>query len=106
MVGLGETMDEVKEVMRDLRRWGVDILTIGQYLQPSRQHLPIARYYTLEEFAELKDFGLEIGFRGWRAPRWCAPPTTPPSRCARSAPCIRNCTAHKHPPTHFRPLFW
>jgi len=63
MVGLGETIDEVKEVMRDQRSWGVDILTIGQYLQPSRQHLPIARYYTLEEFADLKDYGLSIGFQ-------------------------------------------
>jgi lipoyl synthase len=63
MVGLGETIEEVKGVMRDLRSWGVDILTIGQYLQPSRRHLPIERYYTLEEFAELKQFGLEIGFR-------------------------------------------
>ncbi len=63
MLGLGETMDEVKEVMRDLRSWGVDILTIGQYLQPSRKHLPIDRYYTLEEFAELKAFGLGIGFK-------------------------------------------
>jgi lipoic acid synthetase len=63
MLGLGETMDEVKEVMRDLRAWGVDILTIGQYLQPSRQHLPIRRYYTMEEFNELKAFGLDIGFR-------------------------------------------
>jgi lipoic acid synthetase len=63
MVGLGETIDEVKEVMRDLRSWGVDILTIGQYLQPSRKHLPMQRYVTLEEFAELKTFGLEIGFR-------------------------------------------
>lgn len=63
MVGLGETMDEVKDVMRDLRSWGVDILTLGQYLQPSRQHLPISRYYTMEEFAELKEFGLGIGFR-------------------------------------------
>ncbi len=63
MVGLGETIEEVKDVMRDLRSWGVDILTIGQYLQPSRQHLPIARYYTMEEFAELKEFGLGIGFR-------------------------------------------
>ena len=63
MLGLGETMDEVKEVMTDLRSWGVDILTIGQYLQPSRQHLPIARYYTLEEFADLKDFGPSIGFQ-------------------------------------------
>jgi lipoyl synthase len=63
MLGLGETMEEVKEVMQDLRSWGVDILTIGQYLQPSRQHLPIVRYYTLEEFAELKEFGLGIGFQ-------------------------------------------
>lgn len=63
MVGLGETMEEIKEVMRDLRSWGVEILTIGQYLQPSRQHLPIARYYHPDEFTELKEFGLEIGFR-------------------------------------------
>ncbi|HOD03628.1 MAG TPA: lipoyl synthase [Anaerolineaceae bacterium] len=62
MVGLGETLDEVKAVMDDLRTWGVQILTIGQYLQPSRKHLPMARYYTLEEFAELKEYGLGIGF--------------------------------------------
>jgi lipoic acid synthetase len=63
MVGLGERMDEVHEVMRLLREWDVDILTIGQYLQPSRHHLPVERYYTMEEFAEMKSFGLEIGFR-------------------------------------------
>ncbi|HVN53791.1 MAG TPA: lipoyl synthase [Anaerolineaceae bacterium] len=63
MVGLGETMDEIKDAMRDLRSWGVDILTIGQYLQPSRKHLPIERYYTPEEFTELKEFGLGIGFQ-------------------------------------------
>jgi lipoic acid synthetase len=63
MLGLGETIDEVKAAMRDLRQWGVDILTIGQYLQPSRQHLPIARYCTPEEFAELKSYGMEIGFQ-------------------------------------------
>jgi lipoic acid synthetase len=63
MVGLGETIDELKGVMRAQRAWGVDILTIGQYLQPSKKHLPIDRYYTLEEFAELKDYGLEIGFK-------------------------------------------
>jgi lipoic acid synthetase len=63
MVGLGETLDEIKTVMRDQRSWGVDILTIGQYLQPSKKHLPIARYYTLEEFAELRDYGREIGFK-------------------------------------------
>lgn len=63
MVGLGETIDEVKSVMRDQRSWGVDILTVGQYLQPSKKHLPISRYYTLEEFGELREFGREIGFR-------------------------------------------
>jgi lipoic acid synthetase len=63
MLGLGESMDEVKAAMCDLRLWGVDILTVGQYLQPSRQHLPIERYYTPEEFAEIKAFGLEIGFQ-------------------------------------------
>lgn len=63
MVGLGETLDEVKAVMIDLRDWGVDILTIGQYLQPTRKHLPIERYYPPEEFEQLKDFGDSIGFR-------------------------------------------
>lgn len=63
MVGLGETLDEVKEVMRAERSWGVDILTIGQYLQPSKQHLPIDRYYGLEEFEELKTYGLGLGFK-------------------------------------------
>jgi len=63
MLGLGETLDEVEAVMRDLRAWGVDILTIGQYLQPSKRHLPIERYYTPEEFAALQQYGLGIGFR-------------------------------------------
>ena len=63
MVGLGETMEEIKAVMRDQRAWGVDILTVGQYLQPSKKHLAIERYYTLEEFAEIKEYGLGLGFR-------------------------------------------
>ena len=63
MVGLGETVDELNETMGDLRSWGVDILTIGQYLQPSAKHLPIERYYHPDEFAELKEYGLGIGFR-------------------------------------------
>ena len=63
MVGLGETFDEVVESMGNLRSWGVDILTVGQYLQPSRRHLPVERYYTPDEFKELKRVGLgEIGF--------------------------------------------
>ena len=49
--------------MCDQRSWGVDILTIGQYLQPSKKHVPIARYYTMEEFVELRDYGREIGFK-------------------------------------------
>ncbi|MCJ7695433.1 MAG: lipoyl synthase [Anaerolineaceae bacterium] len=63
MVGLGESMSEVKSLMQDLHKWDVDILTIGQYLQPSRKHLPIQRYYLPEEFIELREFGLGIGFR-------------------------------------------
>ena len=63
MVGLGETFEEVVEVMRDLREIDVDILTIGQYLQPSRQHIPIDRYYTPKEFEEFERLGLEMGFK-------------------------------------------
>jgi lipoic acid synthetase len=63
MVGLGETDEEVYEVMRDLVALKVDILTIGQYLQPSRKHLPVERFVPLEQFAEYKRIGLEMGFR-------------------------------------------
>ncbi len=63
MVGLGETMEEVKAVMDDLCSWNVDILTIGQYLQPTKGHLPIERYYTPQEFEEFERYGREIGFR-------------------------------------------
>ena len=63
MVGLGESMDEIKEVITDLRSWDVDILTVGQYLQPSRKHMGISRYYTPKEFAEIKSFALNLGFR-------------------------------------------
>ena len=62
MLGLGETIDEVLAVMRDLRASNVEILTLGQYLRPSAKHLPILRYVTLEEFAELKRAGYEMGF--------------------------------------------
>ncbi len=63
MLGLGETFDEVVEVIQDLARLKVDILTIGQYLQPSKKHLPIERYYEPQEFDELKRIGLELGFK-------------------------------------------
>ncbi|MHB8752806.1 MAG: lipoyl synthase, partial [Aggregatilineales bacterium] len=63
MVGLGETFDEVVAVMRDLAELNVDILTIGQYLQPSKKHLPIERYYEPAEFDEFRRAGLEMGFK-------------------------------------------
>jgi lipoic acid synthetase len=63
MVGLGETMTELVDVFRDLGSRGVDILTVGQYLRPSRDHLPISRFYTPDEFQFLKDEALRFGFR-------------------------------------------
>ena len=63
MVGLGETIPELVEVFRDLGTRGVDILTVGQYLRPSRDHLPIARFYTPNEFEYLKEEALRFGFR-------------------------------------------
>jgi lipoic acid synthetase len=63
ILGLGEEWDEVLTCMRDLRRAGVDILTLGQYLRPTDGHLPIARYYAPEEFAELAAIGRRYGFR-------------------------------------------
>ena len=62
MVGLGETPDEVEELMNDLRSVGCHILTIGQYLQPSHQHYPVAEYVTPEQFAQYKETGLAKGF--------------------------------------------
>ncbi len=62
MLGLGETLDEVRQVMRDLRAHRVDILTLGQYLRPSPKHLPIFRYVSREEFDALKIAGYEMGF--------------------------------------------
>ncbi len=63
MVGLGETLDEVLQVMDDLRAVDVDIMTVGQYLQPSRFHLPIERYWTPEEFRVVHQEGMARGFR-------------------------------------------
>ena len=62
ILGMGETMDEAREVMRDLRSVGCDIMTIGQYLQPTRQHLPVARFYDPSEFVMLKEEGMALGF--------------------------------------------
>jgi lipoic acid synthetase len=63
MLGLGETRDEVLELMRDLRDHDVDIVTIGQYLRPTPQHLPIERYVTPDEFREYARLGKEMGIR-------------------------------------------
>jgi len=62
MVGLGETMDEIVEVLTDLRKIDTKILTVGQYLRPSAAHLPMERYYTPDEFAEIKRIALDLGF--------------------------------------------
>jgi lipoyl synthase len=63
MVGLGETFDEVVELMKDLRAVSTDIMTIGQYLQPHARRLPVERYVTPEEFARFAEVGMELGFR-------------------------------------------
>ena len=63
MLGLGETRDEVLETMEDLRSVQVDILTLGQYLQPTRKHLPVQEFVTPEQFKEYEEIGLKMGFR-------------------------------------------
>ena len=101
MVGLGETDEEILAVMRDLRAHGVDMVTIGQYLQPSPHHLPVERYVEPAAFARFEEQALKLGFRTPPSARWCARPTTrtgrrkkpgsksralaPPGRGARSS---------------------
>ena len=63
MLGLGETHEEIIETMEDLNSVNVDILTLGQYLQPTTKHLPIHEFVTPERFAEYKELGLKMGFR-------------------------------------------
>jgi len=63
MVGIGESKEEVIELMKDLKDYGCDIMTIGQYLQPTKKHLPVHRYVDLEEFSFYKEFGLKLGFK-------------------------------------------
>lgn len=63
MVGLGETYEQIVETMEDLREVNVDFLTIGQYLQPSRNHASIRKYYTPEEFDEFREIALDLGFK-------------------------------------------
>jgi len=64
MVGLGETEEELNELFRDLRACGVKLLTIGQYLQPTPDNVPVARFYTPGEFELLKNTALQLGFTG------------------------------------------
>lgn len=63
MVGLGETMDEITQTMKDLRNSDVDLLTVGQYLRPSKKHAPISKWYTPNEFKDIEVSGLELGFK-------------------------------------------
>ena len=63
MVGLGETFEEIIDTMKDLRRVNCDLMTIGQYLRPSLKHSPISKWYTPQEFEELKDEGENLGFK-------------------------------------------
>jgi len=62
MVGLGETLEELKALFRDLRESGVKLLTIGQYLQPIKENVPVEKYYTPDEFEQLKEMALSQGF--------------------------------------------
>ena len=63
MVGLGETMDEITQTMKDLRDSDVDLLTVGQYLRPSEKHAPISKWYTPDEFKNIEVSGIELGFK-------------------------------------------
>ena len=66
MVGLGETFDKIEETLIDLKNVGVDIVTIGQYIQPSKEHLKVEKYYTLKEFEDLKNLAQKIGFKNYQ----------------------------------------
>jgi lipoic acid synthetase len=63
MVGLGEQPEQVEQVLRDLLASSVDVVTIGQYLQPTRRNLPVAEYVTLERFAAYERYGMSLGFK-------------------------------------------
>lgn len=63
MIGLGENYEQIKDTLNDLKTVGCDILTIGQYIQPSKEHLPVAKYYTLDEYEKLKALADEIGIK-------------------------------------------
>lgn len=66
MIGLGETKDQIIETLYDLREVGCDILTIGQYIQPSRKHLEVSKYYSLEEYEDLRKIAKDLGFKSYQ----------------------------------------
>lgn len=66
MVGLGENQKQIEETLNDLKNAGCDILTIGQYIQPSKEHLEVSKYYTLEEFEQLQNLAHKIGFKNYQ----------------------------------------
>ena len=66
MIGLGETFDQIEATFNDLREVGCDILTVGQYIQPSKQHLEVAKYYSLEEYEDLKALARKCGFKNFQ----------------------------------------
>ena len=66
MIGLGETFEQIKSTMKDLNEVGCDILTVGQYIQPSKEHLEVSKYYTLDEYEILKQMAKESGFKNYQ----------------------------------------
>ena len=77
MLGLGETEEEILATMDDLRAIGVDILTLGQYLRPTPNHLPVEEYVTPDAFNRYREIGLEKGLWKYRQGPWFAPATGP-----------------------------
>lgn len=66
MVGLGETLEEIEQTLKDLKAVGCDILTIGQYIAPSKEHLSVEKYYTIEEFEQLKTLAKKVGIKNYQ----------------------------------------
>lgn len=66
MIGLGETFEQIESTMKDLKNVGCDIMTIGQYIQPSKEHLEVSKYYTLEEYETLKQMAKNVGFKNYQ----------------------------------------
>ena len=66
MIGLGETFEQIEQTLKDLHNVGCDIVTIGQYIQPSKEHLPVSKYYTLEEYEKLKQLASSVGIKHYQ----------------------------------------